>query len=68
MITYKRPTTIGQKLTNYKDLALNKTRKPTKGGSRHMEKITNPWYQPVPYQPNSGPPQNAYRDPSNGDV
>ena len=25
MITYKRPTTIGQKLTNYKDLALNKT-------------------------------------------
>jgi len=23
MITYKRPTTIGQKLTNYKDLALN---------------------------------------------
>ena len=32
MITYKRPTTIGQKLTNYKDLALNKTRKQTKGG------------------------------------
>ena len=27
MITYKRPTTIGQKLTNYKDLALKKTRK-----------------------------------------
>ena len=27
MITYKRPTTIGQKLTNYKDVALNKTRK-----------------------------------------
>jgi len=31
MITYKRRTTIGQKLTNYKDLALNKTRKQTKG-------------------------------------
>ena len=51
MITYKRPTTIGQKLTNYKDLALNKTRKQTKGGSRPCEhcvvcgcheKITNP--------------------------
>ena len=27
MITYKRPTTIRQKLTNYKDLALNKIRK-----------------------------------------
>ena len=37
MITYKRPTTIGQKLTNYKDLALNKTRKQTKGGSRPCE-------------------------------
>ena len=35
MITYKKPTTIGQKLTNYKDLALNKIRKQTKGGSRH---------------------------------
>jgi len=34
MITYKRPTTIGQKLTNYKDLALNKTQKQTKGGLR----------------------------------
>ena len=54
MITYKRPTTIGQKLTNYKDLALNKTRKQTKGAQGHastvnfvvaMEKITNPWYQ-----------------------
>ena len=42
------------KLTDYKDLALNKTRKPTKGVSNHvstvhfvvaMEKITNPWYQ-----------------------
>ena len=37
MITYKRPTTIGQKLMNYKDLALNKTRKHTKGGSRPCE-------------------------------
>jgi len=37
MITYKRPTTIGQKLANYKDLALNKTRKQTKGGSRPCE-------------------------------
>ena len=37
MLTYKRPTTIGQKLTNYKDLALNKTRKQTKGGSRPCE-------------------------------
>ena len=37
MITYKRPTTIGQKLTNYKDLALIKTRKQTKGGSRACE-------------------------------
>jgi len=37
MITHKRPTTIGQKLTNYKDLALNKTRKQTKGGSRPCE-------------------------------
>ena len=37
MITYKRPTTIGQKLTNYKDLAFNKTRKQTKGGSRPCE-------------------------------
>ena len=37
MITYKRPTTIGQKLTNYKDLALNKTRKQTNGGSRPCE-------------------------------
>ena len=37
MITYKRPTTFGQKLTNYKDLALNKTRKQTKGGSRSCE-------------------------------
>jgi len=54
MITYKRPTTIGQELTNYKDLALNKTGKQTKGGSRPCEncalcgcygKITNPWYQ-----------------------
>jgi len=52
MITYKRPTTIGQKLTNYKDFALNKTRKQTKGASRPcehcalvvaLEKITNPW-------------------------
>ena len=34
MITYKRPTTIGRKLTNYKDLALNETRKQTDGGSR----------------------------------
>jgi len=32
MTTYKRPTTIGQKPTNYKDLALNNTRKQTKGG------------------------------------
>ena len=37
MITYKRPTTIGQKLTNYKNLALNKARKQTKGGSRLCE-------------------------------
>ena len=37
MITYKRPTTIGQKLTNCKDLALNKTRKQTNGGSRPCE-------------------------------
>ena len=37
MITYKRPTTIGQKLTNYKDLALKKTRKQTKGGSTPCE-------------------------------
>jgi len=37
MITFKRPTTIGQKLTNYKDLALNKTQKQTKGGSRPCE-------------------------------
>ena len=37
MITYKRPTTIGQKLTNINDLALNKTRKQTKGGSRPCE-------------------------------
>jgi len=37
MITYKRPTTIGQKLTNYKDLALNKTRKQAIGGSRLCE-------------------------------
>ena len=33
----KRPTTIGQKLTNYKDLASNKTRKQTKGGPRPCE-------------------------------
>jgi len=37
MITCKRPTTIGPKLTNYKYLALNKTRKQTKGGSRPCE-------------------------------
>jgi len=37
VINYKRPTTIGQKITNYKDLALNKTRKQTKGGSRPCE-------------------------------
>jgi len=37
MITYKRPTTIGQMLTNYKDLASNKTRKQTKGGPRPCE-------------------------------
>jgi len=37
MITYKRPTAIGQKLTNYKHLALNTTRKPTKGVSRPCE-------------------------------
>jgi len=37
MITYKRPTTIGQKLTNYKDLALNNTRKQNNGGSRPCE-------------------------------
>jgi len=37
MIAYKRPTTIGQKLTNYKDLALNKTRKQSKGVSRPCE-------------------------------
>ena len=36
-ITYKRPTRIGQKPTNYKDLALHKTRKQTKGGSRPCE-------------------------------
>ena len=33
----QKTTTIGQKLTNYKDLALNKTRKQTKGGSRPCE-------------------------------
>ena len=33
MITYKRPT----KVTNYKDLALNKTRKQTEDGSRPCE-------------------------------
>ena len=38
MITYKGPTTIGQTLTNYKDLALNKTRKQTQGGSRPCER------------------------------
>ena len=37
VITYKRPTTIGQKLINCKDLALNKARKQTKGGSRPCE-------------------------------
>ena len=37
MITYKRSTTIGQKLINYKDLASHKTRKQTKGGSRPCE-------------------------------
>jgi len=37
IITYKRPTTIGQKLMNYEDLALNKTRKQTKHGSRPCE-------------------------------
>jgi len=37
MTTYKRPTTIGQKLTNHKDLALNKTRKQTNGGSKPCE-------------------------------
>jgi len=35
--TYERSATIGQKLTNYKDLALNKTRKQIKGGSRPCE-------------------------------
>jgi len=34
LITYKRPTTIGQKLTNYKDLALNKTRKQSTDSSK----------------------------------
>jgi len=33
MITYKRPTTIGQLLTNYKHLALSKTREHIKGMS-----------------------------------
>ena len=33
MITYKRPTTIGQLLTNYKHLALSKTREHVKGMS-----------------------------------
>ena len=33
MITYKRPKTIGQILTNYKHLALRKTREPVKGDS-----------------------------------
>ena len=37
MTTYKISTTIGQKLSNYKDLALNKTQKQTKGGSRPCE-------------------------------
>jgi len=27
--TYKRPTTIGEKITNYKHLALNKAKKHT---------------------------------------
>jgi len=31
MTTYKRPATIGKKLTNYKHLALTKTNKQTKG-------------------------------------
>ena len=34
MITYKTPTTNGQKLTHHNNLALNKTRKQTKGVSR----------------------------------
>jgi len=33
MITYKRPTTIGQLLTNYKHLALSNTREHVKGMS-----------------------------------
>ena len=33
----QKPTTIGQKLTNYEDLALNKTWKQTKGGSTPCE-------------------------------
>ena len=37
MITYKRSTTIWQKLTNYKDLGLNKTRKQTEGGWKPCE-------------------------------
>ena len=37
VITYKRPTTMGQKVTNYKDLGVNKTRKQTKGGSTPCE-------------------------------
>jgi len=34
MITYKKTTTIGQKLTNYKHLAVRKTLKQIKGVSR----------------------------------
>ena len=34
MITYKRPTKIEQKLTKYKNHALNKTHKQTNDGSR----------------------------------
>jgi len=33
MITYKRPKTIGQILTNYKHLASSKTREPVKSKS-----------------------------------
>jgi len=33
MLTYKRPTTIGRLLTNYKQLALSTTREHIKGMS-----------------------------------
>jgi len=39
-ITYEIPTTIGQKLTIYKEFALNKIRKQIKGVSRSCDHCT----------------------------